>query len=95
MGHGHHGATSHDPHPMEAQMPQTKPTTPLAHPDPLLDVLQICEELGLSRPTVYRLIHAVDGIPFQHIGGKIKVRRSRLDSWIDAHPLHNELRKGA
>lgn len=40
--------------------------------------------LGLSRPSVYNLIHAEGGIPVFKVGSRTLISASGLERWIEA-----------
>lgn len=49
----------------------------------IYDVREVAEILGLSRPTVYELLHrAVDPLPFFKIGNRTKISAQRLAEWV-------------
>lgn len=54
-----------------------------ASPDPLLNVQQLADLLGLSRVTTYREYRRL-GIPFLTVGGSVRFRRESVEEWIRA-----------
>lgn len=49
----------------------------------LLSISEAAAALGISRPTVYRLIHADDGFPIIRVGGRVLVPVRQLQEWLD------------
>ena len=47
-----------------------------------LTVEQMADELQISRPKAYELIHAVDGPPVLRIGRCVRVPADGLQAWI-------------
>lgn len=47
-----------------------------------LTVSDVAELLGVSKPVVYQLCKS-KGFPAIHVGKKILVNRSKLQSWLD------------
>ena len=45
-------------------------------------VTEAAEALGVSRPTMYELIHR-EGFPSLKVGNRILISRKRLAEWID------------
>ena len=52
-----------------------------------LSITETAALLGVSRPTVYNLIHSA-GFPSFRIGGRVVVSRSGLEEWIN-HQIEN------
>lgn len=50
----------------------------------LLSISEAAAALGISRPTVYQLIHADDGFPIIRVGGRVLIPTKQLEDWIDA-----------
>ena len=48
-----------------------------------VSVTEAAQLLGLSRPSVYRLIHRGD-FPVMRIGGRTLVHREKLEEWARA-----------
>ena len=48
-----------------------------------LSVTETAEALGVSRPTVYQLLHRED-FPSFKVGTRTLINRQRLQSWVDA-----------
>ena len=48
-----------------------------------VSVSEAAELLGLSRPSVYRLIHRED-LPVMRIGGRTLIHRRKLEEWAAA-----------
>ena len=53
----------------------------------LLDIKEVAELLGVSRPTVYELMHRdYSPLPFIRIGKRVKISRTELEQWISECP---------
>lgn len=48
-----------------------------------LNVTDVAQMLGLSRPTVYKLCNRED-FPVFRIGGRVLIPREKLKAWIEA-----------
>lgn len=48
-----------------------------------LNVTDVAQMLGLSRPTVYKLCNRED-FPVARIGGRVLIPREKLKAWIEA-----------
>lgn len=48
-----------------------------------LTVEQMADELQISRPKAYQLIHAVDGPPVLRIGRCVRIPIDGLHAWIE------------
>lgn len=55
----------------------------------LLTVREAAETLGLSRATVYTLIHR-DDFPSIRIGSKILINTKKVQEWVDNQSVVNE-----
>jgi len=53
-----------------------------------VSVSEAAELLGLSRPSVYRLIHRED-FPVMRIGGRTLIHRRKLEEWAAAQTEGN------
>lgn len=51
-----------------------------------LSISDVAELLGVSKPTVYELIHRSD-FPSFKIGKRVLVSRARLAEWVDAQSI--------
>ena len=49
----------------------------------VLSVEEMGEVLGISRPTAYELVHAVDGPPVIRIGRCIRIPADGLKAWME------------
>lgn len=49
----------------------------------LLSISEAAAVLGISRPSIYRLIHADDGFPIIRVGGRVLVPVRQLQEWLD------------
>lgn len=49
----------------------------------LLSISEAAATLGISRPTVYQLIHADDGFPIIRVGGRVLIPVKQLREWLD------------
>lgn len=49
----------------------------------LLSISEAAAALGISRPTVYQLIHADDGFPIIRVGGRVLIPVKQLREWLD------------
>lgn len=50
----------------------------------IYDVREVAEILGLSKPTVYELLHrATDPLPFLKIGNRTKISAAKLAEWVE------------
>ena len=49
----------------------------------LLSISEAAAALGISRPTVYQLIHANDGFPIIRVGGRVLIPVKQLREWLD------------
>lgn len=49
----------------------------------LLSISESAVALGVSRPTIYRLIRA-DGFPTIRLGGRVLIPVKQLEDWLDA-----------
>ena len=45
-------------------------------------VTEAAEALGISRPTMYELIHR-EGFPSLRVGNRVLISRKRLAEWVD------------
>lgn len=48
-----------------------------------LNVTDVAQMLGLSRPTVYKLCNQKD-FPVARIGGRLLIPREKLKAWVEA-----------
>lgn len=48
-----------------------------------LNVTDVAQMLGLSRPTVYKLCNRKD-FPAARIGGRVLIPRDKLKAWLEA-----------
>lgn len=46
-----------------------------------LSVAEVAALLGVSRPTVYNLVHT-DGFPAFKVGGRTLVSKAKLEEWV-------------
>mgnify|MGYP004673597365 FL=1 len=49
----------------------------------LLSISEVATTLGVSRPTIYRLLYTED-FPVVHLGGRVLIPIKQLEDWIDA-----------
>ncbi len=49
-----------------------------------LSVDEICQHLGVSKDTVYKLIET-DGLPAYRIGKQWKFKKDAVDEWVVSH----------
>ena len=49
----------------------------------LLSISEAAAALGISRPSIYRLLHTED-FPVVHLGGRVLIPTKQLEDWIDA-----------
>lgn len=49
----------------------------------LLSISEAAVVLGISRPSIYRLIHADDGFPIIRVGGRVLIPVKQLREWLD------------
>lgn len=50
----------------------------------LLTMKQLCEQLQVSKPTVYRMIGK--GLPVVRIGSAVRFKPEDIDAWIAKQP---------
>ena len=50
----------------------------------LLTIAQVCEYLGVSKPTLYDLLR--DGLPALKFGRRVRIRKADLIAFLEAHP---------
>lgn len=56
----------------------------------LIDLNEVARLLGVSRPTIYALIHReYDPLPYLKIGRLTKVNVSALNEWLEHQGDHN------
>lgn len=51
----------------------------------LLKAPDLAEELGVSLPTVYRILHSDDGPAYIRIGRSIRIPADSVKEWIETH----------
>lgn len=69
--------------------PAVKPVQEIGQGKMLLTVREAAETLGLSRATVYTLIHR-DDFPSIRIGSKILINTKKLQEWVDNQSVIND-----
>jgi excisionase family DNA binding protein len=52
--------------------------------EPLLTVAAVCEVLGVSKPTLYRLIHAGELTPIR-VGQRARFEPAELRAYLERH----------
>ena len=53
----------------------------------LLDITEVAELLGISRPSVYELMHRqYYPLPYIRLGRRVKISRVELEKWIAECP---------
>jgi len=60
---------------------------PEARESRLLSIPQVCEYLGMGKSWVYRRIHNQE-LPSVRLGRTIKIKRSDLEQYLEAHRHH-------
>lgn len=48
-----------------------------------LTITETAQALGVSRPTVYKLLHR-EGFPAFRIGSRVLISRAKLEEWVNA-----------
>ena len=48
----------------------------------LLSISEVSTVLGVSRPTIYRLIHSKN-FPIVHLGGRVLIPVRQLEEWLN------------
>ena len=48
-----------------------------------LTITETAQALGVSRPTVYTLLHR-EGFPAFRIGNRVLISRAKLEEWVNA-----------
>ena len=69
--------------------PAVKPVQDIGQGKMLLTVREAAETLGISRATVYTLIHR-DDFPSIRIGSKILINAKKLQEWVDSQSVIDE-----
>ena len=67
---------------IEGATPVVKPVQDIGQEKMLLTVREAAETLGVSRATVYTLIHRED-FPSIHIGARILINSKKLQDWVN------------
>ena len=67
---------------IDSATPAVKPVQDIGQGKMLLTVREAAETLGLSRATVYTLIHR-DDFPSIRIGSKLLINTKKLQEWVD------------
>ena len=49
----------------------------------LLSISKAAAMLGISRPSIYQLIHSAD-FPIVRLGGRVLIPVKQLEDWLDA-----------
>lgn len=49
----------------------------------LLSISEVAAVLGISRPSIYQLIHSAD-FPIVRLGGRVLIPVKQLEDWLDA-----------
>ena len=74
---------------IDSATPAVKPVQEIGQGKMLLTVREAAETLGLSRATVYTLIHR-DDFPSIRIGSKILINTKKLQEWVDNQSVIND-----
>lgn len=48
----------------------------------LLSISEVAAVLGISRPSIYQLIHSAD-FPIVRLGGRVLIPVKQLEDWLD------------
>lgn len=67
---------------IDSVTPAVKPVQDIGQEKMLLTVREAAETLGISRATVYTLIHR-DDFPSIRIGSRILINTKKLQEWVD------------
>ena len=60
----------------------------------LLSISEVAAVLGISRPSIYRLIHTAN-FPIIRLGGRVLVPMRQLQEWLDAQISNQEVEDNA
>jgi excisionase family DNA binding protein len=61
---------------------ETPPPPTAASGEPLLDIKELADRLGISRTAIYSLRNEGSGPPFIRIGNRVRYRPSDVDTWL-------------
>jgi excisionase family DNA binding protein len=53
--------------------------------DKLMSAAEVAEYLGISINTLYQHRYRGEGPPGYRVGGRIKYRRTDVETWLEAH----------
>ncbi len=74
---------------IDSAIPAINPVQDIGQGKMLLTVREAAETLGISRATVYTLIHR-DDFPSIRIGSKILINAKKLQEWVDNQSVIDE-----